>query len=379
MGSHEARPSRIATVALGCLLWCACDVAEVDSAASRDAADVSELAEVEVTQPSSVEQPIEGDGASDDLFPDLSGDDLVWVQVRLDTSVAAPETDCLTCPYCAGCRFDLVHRRLPDRQTTLLAAQAQATSRPRVHDGTVVWLDGSSVIHVRDVDSGESYQGSPQAWIGTTPVPFNGKVWWWGYDSSVGYGVVSFDYTRDVIQAEHRVSMLDPNLSTGSLASFARSQPFSIDAHGIVFATNDARALMRWAFRGEAEVLVQNEASGARLLRGLTRDDGRLVVLSDDGDARLTLDGHDLSTTPSRYVAPVVDGDRVLWLDFRDGGYAVFGAREAGRAGTSAPEIVRVSSEAAVIGAISSIGASDGRVVWSDHRSGRWRLMTRTW
>lgn len=91
-----------------------------------------------------------------------------------------------------------------------------------------MWLDGSSVIHVRDVDSGDSFQGSPQAWIGTTPVPFNGKVWWWGYDSSVGYGVVSFDYTRDVIEAEHRVSMLDPNLSTGQRpASRAHSRSAS--------------------------------------------------------------------------------------------------------------------------------------------------------
>ncbi len=355
----------------------ACDVAEVEPAASHDTRNVGDVAEVsevaaEVIEPTAVEQVIESEAASDDLFPDLSSNDLVWVKVRLDTSVGAADTDCTSCPYCAGCRFEVVHRRLPNRQTLLLAGQAQPSARPRVRDGVAVWLDASSVIHVRDLDSAKAYRGDPQTWLGATPVPHGGKVWWWGYHQGAGYGLISFDYKRDLIVAEHGASILDLNISSGNLADLAREQPFSIDARGIVYANYDARTLLRWAFEGEAEELLRHAPDEARLLRGLTRADGRLVVLADDGDAHLMVDDEVLSTTPSRYVAPVVDGDRVVWLDFREGGYAVYGAGDAS-------EVVRVSSSAAVIGAISSIAASDGRVVWSDHRSGRWRLMTRTW
>lgn len=79
-----------------------------------------------------------------------------------------------------------------------------------------------------------------------------------------------------------------------------------------------------------------------------------------------------VDAVPTRYVAPAVDGARIVWLDHRDGPYTLYGVGPMG-------DEVRLTSDEAEIGAVSTIAASGGRVVWADRRTGHWRIMARDW
>ena len=79
-----------------------------------------------------------------------------------------------------------------------------------------------------------------------------------------------------------------------------------------------------------------------------------------------------IDALPTRYVLPALAGERYVWVDYRDGPYAVHGVDPDGRE-------LRLSSDRAEIGALSNVAASGQRVVWADRRSGRWRLVAGSW
>ena len=211
---------------------------------------------------------------------------------------------------------------------------------------------------------------------------------WWGYDSLSGsYAFISYELTSGTTRTGLSTYPFDPNLSpTSPLSSLARRQPFTVTDDAVLFAFwNASLGIQQWPFSGNARPLIEDAERSH--LRVLERDDGSLVTLSYDTTAdcqpascalAFTAFTGDIASplapaaVPTRYVEPVGDGDRVLWLDRRDGPYALYGVTPDGHE-------LRLSSEKAEIGALSSIAAGNGRVVWADRRSGRWRLMSRDW
>ena len=378
-----------------------CDVAEVDGlvATGTDAdVDVRVDADVgaDVVEVGGSERVVSLAGlgargeAREDLFPDLSGDDLVWVQSWLDVSAPGvnAETQCLSCPYCNGCRWDLMYRRLPAGPPEVLSTGASPRSGPLVGDGVIVWLDDAGNVVLRDLVTAEVTRVPALTWLSATPTPHGGRLWWWGYDSLSGsYGLISYDRKNGVLKSGLSVYLQDPNASaSSSLSGLSRRQPFTVTDDAVLFALwEETISIQQWSFTGNATPVIKDPQRSH--LRVLQRADGALVTLSYDntdgcqtaacalaftafvGEAETPLAP---DAVPTRYVPPVVAGDRLLWVDHRDGAYAVYGV------GPDGAEL-RLSSDEAEIGAVSSIAASGRRVVWADHRSGRWRLMARDW
>ena len=407
------RPYRVSlgsAILVGALALGACDAAEpgdgpaathdvADGVDGVDGVDTSEVSGTDSTVPETVapsaadERIVSVSGGRgerrDDLFPDVSGDDLVWVQVWFEASAGtAADADCLRDPYTTGCHWDVMHRRLPDGPAQVLFAGQSPRSSPRVGDGTAVWLDDAGDTWVKEFASGDTTRVPLAMWLQATPVPHAGKLWWWGYDSLSGsYAFISYELTSGTTRTGLSTYPFDPNLSpTSPLSSLARRQPFTVTDDAVLFAFwNASLGIQQWPFSGNARPLIEDAERSH--LRVLERDDGSLVTLSYDTTAdcqpascalAFTAFTGDIASplapaaVPTRYVEPVGDGDRVLWLDRRDGPYALYGVTPDGHE-------LRLSSEKAEIGALSSIAAGNGRVVWADRRSGRWRLMSRDW
>lgn len=378
----------------------ACDVAEPDSSSAAsagdtvDAADTSEGGETEVEAPPSsgveeqvVSLPGPAGEASDDLFPDLDGDDLVWTQLWFDANApgADPEYDCMRCPYCDGCRIDVVYRKLPDGPLVVLDEGTTPRTGPRVGDGLACWRDDSGQIHVRDLDSGQQEDVVVPGYVQATPVPYGGKVWWWGYDQRYGYTILSYELETDLVRAEVtgylrlQNNQLSPN---SQLANIGYRQPFAVGDDGLVFIAWDGSSQVRlWPWAGDPIIRV---TSAQRMFQHvLPRPDGALVTLSyrrDDGcngsQCDLMIDAFAdkeleplaVDAVPTRFVEPAMADEAVVWVDYRDGPYTVYAVDADGRE-------TRISSDLAEVGALSNVAADGQRVVWADRRSGRWRLV----
>ncbi len=383
----------------------ACDVAAPDAGPAAHTADAegpAEIAEVggldevlahETSPPSPRAEAVISEGAGvgearDDLFPDLAGDDLVWIRVWLDTSIANVDaaTDCMTCPGCHGCRFDVVHRRLPDGPARTLDSGRMPRTGPRVGGGLASWVDDEGRILVRNL-AGDTHEiVTTGTWLQAAPVPFDGKLWWRAWDNaSQRHAVFVHDIASATRERAFSAELFDPYwVASSQLAQLAQRQPFSIGAHGVDFvATDDAQSVRRWAWQGSPEVLLtQAERVFARVLQ---RADGTVVTAGYPastgcvvGQCELALHALDRAgiapiapdARPSLYTTPVVGGDTVVWLDRRDGRYQVHAAGPDGAER-------RLSSELAEIGAVSTLAANARGAVWADRRSGRWRLVWR--
>lgn len=375
-----------------------CDVAEItpaDQVDSIDADATSEVAaevggEVVVPPPAHLERLVTT-GDADDLYPDLAGDDLVWARLWLDTSApgATAETDCLTCPYCSGCRFDVMHKRLPDGPETLLHGSTTPHSAPRVGDGVVTWADASGNIAVHDLASGSTSTVVAAAWVGATPVPRDGRLWWLGYDPDAQQNaLMSWTRATGILRAELHTWMNSLYWGFGSaLGAIGERQPFVLGEDQVLWPSwSGTSIIMGWPYQGSAITTALEDPE---------RDHVRVLILAGDtfitesyvravgcstSDCELALMAHDAAGSrrlvpdarPSRYVPPVTDGERVAWVDRRGGPYTVYGLDASGVG-------ERLSSEQAVIGALSNLAASEGRVVWSDRRNGHWQLVVRDW
>jgi len=403
----QSLPNALASVlwalAMGvCALGCDADSDGRIAADQVDVGDAEIAREVieEVASPAAaLEQVVsvagEARGARDDLFCDLSGDDLVWVQLWLDLSVtgATADTDCTTCPYCAGCRFDFMYRRLPAGRAELLHSSSYAQAGPQVGNGVATWVGEGGETYMRDLARGETKVVPSPAWVSAAPVVHGNNLWWWGYDNAVGsYSFSAYDRTSGLVESGPATYVNDPSAYTSApLAGLARRQPFTVSDDGIWYTRWDGTpALVLWRFGGTPEVVF--DATDRIHLRALPQSDGGIVTLGYESNAceastcglgftayagdqgHIDGSGESLAAdaVPSRYVAPVADGDRIVWVDHRDGPYAIYGVGPTG-------DERRLTSDAAEIGAVSTIAASNGRVVWADRRSGRWRIMARAW
>ena len=376
-----------------------CDVAEPDTLpaqamhdtrAESDAGDDTSAP----PSPSTPEDELVSTGgavgeARDDLFPDLSGNDLVWLRIWLDEAApgAAADTDCLVTPYMAGCRFDAMYRALPDGPAEVLYEGRSPRSAPRVGDGLAVWLEDGGGLIVRELATRSQRPVPVSSWVPTTPTPFDGELWWYGYDSwSGGYGLMAYDLASELTELRVSTYLQDPHWSPSSqLSQLSQRQPFSAGDERIVWVAWDGtQVVQEWPYGGKPDTIVSEPSRAA--VRALLLDDDVLVTMSQtnvgcqpsacelDFTSYEGSDEHALAADaePSRYVPPVADGGRIVWLDRRNGMYEVWGAAADGSA-------MPLSSVDAVIGAVSTLAASEGLVVWADRRSGRFRLMAAQW
>ncbi|MFO0744944.1 MAG: hypothetical protein U1F43_04605 [Myxococcota bacterium] len=394
---------------LAAALFAACDTAGDGAAVDADAvgsdatprADTAADAAADTVAPSTAGEQVLTKGNGDDLFPSLDGDDLVWARLIVDRSSLAPDAtapDCLQCPWCGGCNWQVVHKRLPSGNERVLHLGVGLGAAPRVRDGHVAFVDGNNQATLIDLGSGDEQPLNDTIYSGRAPLMRDGRVWWYGWDSRRGaQAILAWDVATNTRALSLQVSLSEWWWGSQSqLAGIGRAMPFDVDGERAVFAAWSTTASIEAVSlaTGEITTLVVDPARDH--IRALLVA-GTLVTLSYDhalgcGEASCALAftafGVDGPTAlapdaePSIYLTPVVDATRLVWLDKRDPSYALWGLDLAdlgdGSDGAAA-EAVRLTSAEAHLGAFSPPTLSAERLVWADRRSGRWHLVMRTW
>lgn len=372
-----------------------------------DAEGGDDVAPLGVSGPSpALESPLTELGV-DALLPDLSGDDLVWyeahpipVEGAREDAAEAPEpgapaapvapVDCLACPGCGGCTWQLHHRNLATGAERVIAEETYVQAAPRVGDGRVVWLRADGQLGISELATGaERSVANNNGWYGATPIPFDGKLWWYGYNYVSGQSGLmraAADGTGGTLVA---VSYMNESwtVPNGSFANVGRWQPFAISEGGAVWSEwgNGSQRVRRWPLSGAPETLLEDPSrdytSATILPTGevVTKSYDRTQGCSETNckpEIRLYEGGHERKLSagrPSIYGRPVVGAGRLFWFDYRDGPYRLWSRLIDDP--DAEPE--RVTSDDAVLSAAVPPAVSNGRVVWMDRRDGNWRLYTK--
>ena len=363
-----------------------------DATSSDGSEEVTEEPDIHVEGPPASLETALTDPTRDSICPDLDGEDLVWYEAKPIPAmrVEGQETDCLACPGCGQCEWNLRHKRVSGGAETLIAVEQYAQTAPQVGDGLVTWLHSDGTAGVFELETGalHTVKAPTNSYFNWAPTPSQGALWWYGYNyvtGGSGIHVTDIDSgaTEMKVQANIYENWSTPN---GTLNSVTRSQPFSLAGGGATWTDwgNSSQLVRRWsAGSSAAEIAWEDPTRDFTAAVGL--DDGRLITKSydralgcsemacqpeirlHDGKSvkELTGKGH-----PTLYGRPVVAGGRVFWLDFRDGPYAIWSRRLDDLA--TGPE--RLSSEEAVLGAAAPVAASESHLAWMDRRDGIWRI-----
>ncbi len=396
-----------------------CDVEAVQLPAREDA-DAIAVAEVSAdgsgtdsaASPPEAQEgpPVAGERAlthgsdGDDLFPSLDGDELVWVRIRVDATLLASgqeAPDCLSCPYCTGCVADIRHRRLPDGEEETLSTTYGVRAAPRIGDGHIVWFDQNGYIQLYDLATRRTASVPETTYGNRTPIPFGGALWWYGYDySSWGsWGLMAYDLSAGERSTELVTPMDDGWWGSGGLNGMGVGQPFALGTKRVVWSrweAADAQAeewtfvVHAWPYYGTEAPAVPLDPERDHIHPMLTASD-TLVTENYLHGAGCTVGNCDLALTaypangaprelapgakPSLLIDPVVAGDRIVWLDHRDGLYHLW-AVDVARPAEGAR---RMTSDKAKVGTLSTFAAGTRGLVWADRRTGRWRLYSRDW
>lgn len=325
-----------------------------------------------------------------DLFPDLSGDQLVWTSLWLDTGApgASAETDCLACTYCTGCRADIVTRRLPDGPALTVYAGTRVLGAAKVGEGVVSFRDESGAVAVFDLET-RAVRRFQAAGSGSSAaaLPQRGALWDYAYDGArQRYMFRACPLGGSTCEGRLEASPRNEVSSNGtSLFELGRQQPFGATPDRLLWVSFEAQSkVMSWSYDGT----VRTEASSAELMFRcpLVRDDGVIIAqaypyASGCSSAACTLgfvrleDGSAEPILPdakaTRFVAPTMAGDRLVWVDRRAAEYVVMSASPSGA-------MTRLSGDGAEIGTSSNLAASGRRVAWAERRQGRWRIVAKT-
>jgi hypothetical protein len=393
--SGERRAIAVATLwtVLGASL-AACESA--DDAGTSDAAGDDGGESVVIAPPPEGERPViaeSGEDSPDQLFPTLEGDDLVWVEGRpvpARLGDADPATiDCLACPTCGWCDWEVKHKDLASGESSVLWTQTTLRAPPRLKGGIVVWIRSDGGFDALDLGSGQTWGASGDAigYLNVTPIPAAGALWWNGYHPQDGRsGIQRYVLATgklELVSEGWLYSNWDP--SGSGLAQVAKSAIFDVDSNGDAVYPENGGAVARTGAIGQPPTRLELD-SARTFIRVVAAGTDELVTVdyaADLGCAETTCvlalhlwrDGvatplTDAAARPTRYVAPVVSGRRVYWLDHRDGPYVLYSTS------LDDPEdgLRRETSEEAVLSGWVPPACSGGRCVWMDKRGGGWRV-----
>lgn len=401
LGPHEGRdlPPRIATVvalAAG-LALAACDDGAASPASDPATADAvgADGDATPTPAPSERGERALTSGASDDLFPALDGDDLVWVRLTVDAAAApagGEPPDCMASPYLDACDWRLMTRKLPAGSERLLLVSSGVPYPPVVSGGHVVFTDSSNQQTWDITLAGGASQPLDAIPPGHRAVALrDGRVWSYGYDYvGGGMSTIAVELASGERVATVLMNASDYGWWAGALGALARPPSVDVGDDHLVWSTwSGSSVIMSAALDGsdpgplgvDADLdLIRPRVVGDRaVVESYVRASGcgqfcalGLVVVGDDGGLTPIADAE-----PSAYVALASHGARVAWVDRRGGAYAIWGVALAADASRARPE--RLSSDAARIGTLGPPAVGASRVVWSDRRSGRWHLVERSW
>jgi hypothetical protein len=225
-------------------------------------------------------------------------------------------------------------------------------------------------------------------------------LWWYGYDNASGnWGLEAYDVLAGEVELQIVAPMSDAWWSSGGLNGMGSAQPFALGTERVVWGqwgpvTGDVSVsgftVHAWPYAGSEATIVAIDPERDHLHPMLTEND-TLITASYLRSEGCSVPKCDLSLTaypatgaarelapgakPTLLLEPVVTGNRVVWLDHRDGLYQVWAVDVA----APAEGPVRITSDKAQVGTLSTIAAGPRGAVWADRRTGHWRLYSRAW
>lgn len=418
MNAHASSSGAVAAALAAVLALIGCDVEHgltsdhvgsdatasdsVGGGADTLGAETADSVAPETKVPSAAgEQALTRGDDGDDLFPSIAGDDLTWVRLRSDRTGLGPgetATDCLSCPWCGTCVSEIRYKHLPNGEEQVLASEYGLRSAPEIGDGRITWCDTNGVMQIHALATGRTDPVPQQSYANRAPIPLDDRLWWYGYDPNGNWGLVAYDVATAEARTAIVTTMNSPWWGSGGLNGVGIGQPFVLGSERVVWSSwepvDDLQqtygfVIHSWPYAGITAPIVAIDPARDHAFPLLT-DNDTLVTANYLRSEGCSVQRCDLALTayrptggvreltpggkPSLLVDPVVTGNRVAWLDYRDGRYQIWSIDLA-----SDRPAARLTSEVAQVGTLSTIAAGTRGVVWADHRSGHWRLFARAW
>ncbi len=331
-----------------------CSVLEEQTPTNTNVSDYDSLAVSDIIEPDTEPELEPNILRSEDhvhfVHPHLDWPYLAW------TSIREGGLGCISSPWMQDCKAKVHLFNLQTGLELFWTSSATARSRPKVHDGHLIWKDKDGHLQIRRTDTGEKTKPFSNSNIYLDPYCSDGKVYvyLWGGDLLQPHpqtGIASFDLSSSKVQWE----LTDYVEQVGFLPESSTALPgFSVGDGKLVFnkyvrdpETNSYRMQMFVSVLGTdvSQQLTFADSnniwpriSGSRIYY-LSFDEEYYVCGDGSCNFRLKmLDLESLETTVvagedgqiSGLVPPVPVGDGVAWIDHTQGAYRLmFGLGEA--------------------------------------------------
>ncbi len=385
------------------------------SAQSDGVATVADVTAPDATPPSPTGLPATRVTTSkdDELYPDLDpkdADALVYVVSRLDPAKLPKGTtvapNCIQCPTCQGCAMEVWHKNVSSGKATKLtdAASGWLNSSPRISGGVPYWLRNSNELMEYDFSKQApvvlTFTAPPtpqnpwtqQYYFNNVPELSDGVYYWYGWHQAHNKNGI-LRVKRGTTQVE---LVVEDNLyhwyfGNGGGSNLGRRQVFTVSDNRIAYPRYDhdtgvqrVRYMLYDLKTGQKTTLA--DADGYTVVGGILGG-GRVAWKRADAKKGCSEQGCEIdlvakeltgtelgvgssAAKPSVYAELVMAGSWLLWVDYREVTYAVYGVDLA----SNERREVRVTGEEAVVGAYVGPVVSGNRIVWMDRRSGNWDL-----
>jgi len=334
---------------------------------------------------------------ADDLFPEALGENMVCMRAKPQPNEDGVLVDCLQCPNCNLCFWDIVHVNITTGKETTLETVEGLLSAPHLAGDRAYWLsrDGNDrAITIENLTTGKRtlFKLDSGQWIAEVPTLQGDWLYWSGYNQSKNQkGLVRANIVNGTKQFLFAATFQDIDYSQGGqLERVAKRQPFVVTSDGVYWVTTKGpgRSIRRWRFDTKNEsTLVQKSsvemfalAAGDGFIAWKERVNGNCY---SNGACGIAIRGYifgegAVDLTPSnakisRYAHLSIAGDIVFWADYREGPYAIFG-RDVFHLNASE---LRYTSQSAVIGSWTSPTVTEFQLVWMDGRDESWNIFSR--
>ncbi len=337
--------------------------------------------------------------AVDELFPSIGQGGIAFLRPRVDTTEfgdMAQVPDCMACPFCGGCFWQIVHHDPDTGDEEVLYEDHMIESPPKVSGNNVVWVrrnSGYSVIMVHDLLTGKTTEREAPgfSWLSTTPELRGATLYWYGYLQGAGNsGLIASDVQTGQTELMFVANMWEPGFDalSGAFQHYSRTAPFAMDDTRAVWAQwhGEGVKLMTWSLSGGAPKMLARDSGWNFVHPAVSADAVAWKAYPyDEGCHNYTCDMTLRMTTgngitegelfseearPTRYARMALSASELLWLDYREGPYMVYARDLSDPSG----EERRISTEDAVLSAKAPPMVYGDTMVWMDRRNDNWDI-----
>lgn len=336
-----------------------------------------------------------------ELFPDVGDSGVVFYRPVLVLDEVSEEeaegltTDsCMSCLHCYYCEWDVIYQPFDGSPEQTLDSVQNPQTALRLVGHRALWVQpqsGQSRVVVHDLTTNQQTNVDVQggSWVGIVPELRGDWIYWHGYMYGWGAnGMIATNIINENSKLKFTASMHQPYMNTPSQAALlTRRQPFILDDDRAIWSewSGNGIALKVGTMSTETSTILVGSAGwdyihpvvvGGRVAwKAYSHEKGCYDAVCDltlmaklpDGPPE---DVTSATAAPSRYAPLAARGDQLLWVDYRDGPYAIYGRDLSD---SKAPE-QRLTSTEAVLSATAQPVVYGDTLVWMDRRTGNWDI-----